>query len=87
MYTDHQLMLSVQTEFVRVPTQEAGGRESILRTRLDESRVRCCPGLPSTYTTSPGDDLGVALAPWPVEFGDEIAVEGHPWPVEVVDLA
>ena len=34
-----------------------------------------------------GGDLGVALAPWPVEFGDEIAVEGHPWPVEVVDLA
>lgn len=63
-----------------VSTQEVGGRESILR---DESR--CCPELP--YTTSPADDLGVALAPWPVEFGDEIAVKGHPWPVEVVDLA
>jgi hypothetical protein len=32
------------------------------------------------------DDLGVALAPWPVELGDEIAVEGHPWPLEVVDI-
>jgi hypothetical protein len=33
-----------------------------------------------------GDDLGVALVPWPVEPGDEIAVEGPPWPLEVVDI-
>jgi hypothetical protein len=33
-----------------------------------------------------GDDLCVALVPWPLELGDEIAVEGHPWPLEVVDI-
>jgi hypothetical protein len=33
-----------------------------------------------------GDDLGMALVPWPIELGDEIAVEGHAWPVEIVDI-
>jgi hypothetical protein len=33
-----------------------------------------------------GDDLGLALVPWPVELGDEIAVARHPWPVEIADV-
>jgi len=30
-----------------------------------------------------GDDLGMALVPWPVELGDEVAIHGEPWSREV----
>jgi len=35
-----------------------------------------------------GDDLGMALVPWPIEPGDEIALGDHAWPwlFEIVDV-
>ena len=48
--------------------------------------VDVLPWVPVRVHDVTGDDLGVALVPWPIELGDEIAVEGHAWPLEVVDL-